>query len=273
MSMLDLLDWFYLPLADRIAGRYQKETPLFLGINGGQGSGKSTTAAILCLLLEQVHGLHSATLSIDDLYLAKAEREKLASDVHPLFITRGVPGTHDIALGEAVFDQVADGQPVTLPRFDKLADDRAEPATWPRHEPLDILILEGWCVGCLPQDDIVDPINQLELKEDSDAAWRGYVNDCLRREYAGFFSKLDCLIMLAVPSMQKIYGWRELQEQKLEQQRGRRGMTPDEVERFIMHYERLTRWMLAEMPQRADILIPIGGDHAPLDIVCKRQVL
>ncbi len=267
ISMLDLLDSIYFPLTDHIAALKQTGIPLFLGINGGQGSGKSTTAAILCLLLEQAHGLRSATLSIDDLYLTKSERERLAQEVHPLFITRGVPGTHDIVFGNQIFDQVSAGRSLTLPVFDKQDDDRVDSSRWQSHESLDILILEGWCVGCLPQDDAQEPINKLEQEEDPDGIWRSYVNICLQKEYAKFFSRLDSLIMLAVPSMEKIYEWRELQEEKLEKKQGGRGMSVEEVQRFIMHYERLTQWMLQEMPQRADILIPIGDDHAPKELI------
>ena len=36
------------------------------------------------------------------------------------------------------------------------------------------------------------------------------------------------------------------------------------LDRFVMHYERLTRWMLEEMPARADIVIQIGADQRPL---------
>ena len=33
---------------------------------------------------------------------------------------------------------------------------------------------------------------------------------------------------------------------------------------FIMHYERVTRWMLEEMPGRADITFTIGIDQSPM---------
>ena len=36
--------------------------------------------------------------------------------------------------------------------------------------------------------------------------------------------------------------------------------------RFIMHYERLTRWILQEMPARADIVVRLGPDHEVLGI-------
>jgi len=36
-------------------------------------------------------------------------------------------------------------------------------------------------------------------------------------------------------------------------------MSPEQVARFIQHYERLTRWMLAELPGRADLTLRL--DH------------
>jgi D-glycerate 3-kinase len=36
------------------------------------------------------------------------------------------------------------------------------------------------------------------------------------------------------------------------------------LDRFLMHYERLTRWTLEEMPARADVVIEIGADQKPV---------
>jgi len=271
LSLLDLLDWFYLPLVDHITAMHRSSHPLLLGINGAQGSGKSTLAAVVAMLLREQHGLCCASLSLDDLYLTRAERQALADKIHPLFITRGVPGTHDIKLGNKILDQVLAGQSLLLPRFDKLRDDRADKEQWPEYPPLDVLLLEGWCVGCRPQNDTTAPINRLEQEEDPGVIWRNYVNTCLQEGYATFFSRVHSLLMLAVPSMDKVYEWRELQEQKLQQIQGSRGMNKAEVRRFIMHYERLTKWMLQEMPQRADILIPIGDDHAPKEYILRNS--
>ena len=71
---------------------------LVVGLTGSQGSGKSTLAARLPPLLA-ARNLRAAVLSLDDLYLPKAERQRLAREVHPLLATRGVPGTHEVALG------------------------------------------------------------------------------------------------------------------------------------------------------------------------------
>ena len=83
--------------------------PQVVGICGAQGSGKSTLVAALAERLAE-EGIAAATLSLDDLYFTRAERLRLASEVHPLFATRGVPGTHDIALGLGVLDALARGE-------------------------------------------------------------------------------------------------------------------------------------------------------------------
>lgn len=102
---------------DRAASRSTR--PLVVGICSAQGSGKSTLAQTLTARIDR-----SATLSLDDLYLTLAQREILVRDVHPLLRTRGVPGTHDVALGRSVFDALDSGAAVRLPRFDKGIDDR-----------------------------------------------------------------------------------------------------------------------------------------------------
>jgi D-glycerate 3-kinase len=56
-----------------------------------------------------------------------------------------------------------------------------------------------------------------------------------------------------------VAAWREQQEAEL-RQRAPAAMSSTEVARFIQHYERLTRWMLAELPDRADLSLRL--DHA-----------
>src|SRR5262249_32807486 len=103
------------PLAARIAAMPH---PVRVALAGPQGSGKATDARVLQLLLREA-GLKAVTLSLDDLYLPKAARVRLARDVHPLLATRGVPGTHDVALGVDVLHRLARTGETQLPRFDK----------------------------------------------------------------------------------------------------------------------------------------------------------
>jgi D-glycerate 3-kinase len=264
------------PLAGRIRDLHGKlGRPVIVGINGAQGSGKSTLALFLSHWLRRETGDATACLSIDDIYLTKAERQALSHTLHPLFATRGVPGTHDTALGRDVLDAVtAPGsrRTVSVPAFDKASDDRLPEAQWPRVDaPVDVVLFEGWCVGARPQDpaELTEPINALEAKEDADAVWRRTVNERLASDYAELFGRLDMLVMLHVPSFDKVLEWRGLQEQKLRERLNRNsgssaapgGLSDAELLRFIQHFERLTRHMLETMPVYADAVIDIGADH------------
>ena len=249
------------PLADAIAAR----RPRLVGINGAQGSGKSTVCRFLEPLLAE-RGLRAVTLELDDLYLTHAERQDLARFDHPLFATRGVPGTHDVALGKTILDELAAGRPATLPRFDKAADDRAgEVIVEP---PCDVVLFEGWCAGAVPQPAAAlrAPVNALEAAEDADRRWRLEVNRRLATDYAELFGRIDMLVMLKVAGWDAVAANRARQEAKLgaDNPGGPAVMDHAALARFLMHYERLTRWMLDEMPARADIVIEIGADQRPL---------
>ena len=258
----------YLPLARWIAARKLKET-LIVGINGAQGSGKSTLCDFLRLILTDLHGQRVAVLSIDDLYRTYAEREVLARDVHPLLITRGVPGTHDVALGLEILARLrsASEEDLTrLPAFDKAYDDRRPEADWPEFTGRpDIVLLEGWCVGSTPQPAtaLLEPINALEQQDDADCRWRTFVNEQLSGEYRKFFAELDCLIFLRVPDMDRVLEWRSLQEEKLAAIAGnaRHVMTKESIHRFVMHYERLTRHNLNDLQSRADLTLFLDENH------------
>jgi D-glycerate 3-kinase len=253
-------------LAARIAGwRGAHAGLLVAGLCGAQGCGKSTLAAALARQLAG-DGLRVATLSLDDLYLPRAARAALARDVHPLFATRGVPGTHDVPLGLATIAALARGEAAALPRFDKGRDDRLPESRWPRAPAgCQVLLLEGWCVGAIaqPDSDLARPVNALEAAEDADGIWRAHANAALTGPYRQLFACFDRLILLAAPGWQVVARWREQQEAEL-RSRSPGAMTPDQVVRFIQHYERLTRWILAEMPARADVVVRLGDDREVL---------
>lgn len=248
--------------------------PIVIGLCGAQGSGKTTVAQAVVAAC-RADGLRCAALSIDDLYLMHAEREVLAQQVHPLLATRGVPGTHDIALGSAVLDALGRGKAAALPRFDKLRDDRAEPQSWPRApSACDVVVFEGWCVGAVPQPagDLAAPVNGLELEEDADGTWRKYANAALAGAYQPLFARIDRLVLLAAPGFEVVRDWRLEQERELAAHAGpnARSMDESQVARFVSHYERLTRHILAEMPARADLVIRLDEHRRPVSITRPR---
>ncbi len=264
---IDLVDYFEVVFGVA-AWIYGERTPgkvFGVGIAGAQGSGKSTFSRLLAHLLTAVFDVPAAMLSLDDFYMTRAQRKRLASEIHPLLKVRGVPGTHDMPLMAETISSLKEGKGVRVPRFDKAVDDRAD--AWSIIEsPPEILLVEGWCWGALPaaDDELEKPVNELEREKDPNGVWRRYVDDCLGgNDYRTAFAATDALLFLAVPDMEAVYRWRRQQERELAARRGGdRVMNGRQVREFIMYYERITRRMLIDMPARADITIYLGADHA-----------
>lgn len=263
----------YIPLAACLAGQAEEyRATRVIGVNGAQGSGKSTLCKLLQIVLEEGFAKRVAAFSIDDIYLTHAERKKLAKEVQPLLITRGVPGTHDVDLGLRLLTDLRSlqaGQTVDIPVFDKAVDDRSPEEDFRQVTgPIDLVLFEGWCVGARPQQDLAlsVPVNSLERLEDPDQIWRRYVNKQLENDYKRLFSEIDFLIMLKIPGMPSVMEWRSKQERKLAKTSpdGYKIMDTAALQRFIMHYERVTRAMLAEMPDRADLVFKLNK-HQQID--------
>jgi D-glycerate 3-kinase len=270
-SYADFVATVLRPLAARLSHQ-ARQTPLLMGLCGAQGSGKSTAAAALAQLLREAD-IPTVVLSIDNFYLTHAQRTHLARTVHPLLQTRGVPGTHDVPLLRSTLTALQAGEQPLLPRFDKAHDDRVPENQWHRPtEPTRVVLLEGWCVGARPEppQSLATPVNALERDEDTDGRWRGYVNEALTSSYRPLFDRLHPLVLLAAPSFDVVYHWRLEQEHKLRDRLHREGggdarvMDDAQVARFIAHYERVTRHILVEMPNRADVVIALDAQRRPL---------
>lgn len=253
---------FFNPLVNTLIKQKQKTSPktFFIGINGCQGSGKTTLADYLVLQFQRA-GHTACALSIDDFYYTQAKRQALSQQIHPLLKTRGVPGTHDVPLALATLQALSKVGQVSLPRYNKIADDRYPQTAWQRvTAPLSLVILEGWCVAIPPQHDtdLLTPINQLERQHDADGHWRHFINQCLKSDYAQLWQRLDYLIMLKAPSFDCVYRWRLEQENKLRQtikpteNTENQLMSAKQLEVFIAHYERLTRHALNTLPAQCD---------------------
>lgn len=268
---------YYAPLTEKLytdieklATSFKTPRPQFIGIQGSQGSGKSTCADFLKLILETEYDCRVLVMSIDDFYLTLFERQQLSETVHPLLVTRGVPGTHDVELIQSVFDAAEQKQSFTVPTFNKAIDDRAEQSDWQTIDsPLDVVILEGWCVGIPAEktDKLDQAMNELEANEDSSGRWRQMVNTKLANEYQDLYNRLDHLVTLQVPSFECVFEWRLLQEQKMIARLKEQGkdtskaQTPEQITRFIAHYQRLTEHALTVMPTLANYSLSIDKLH------------
>ena len=268
--LLDATQYF-LPLVRDIKAEIQssRKGPFLIGINGAQGTGKSTLAKLLSALLTS-SGYRTVNLSIDDFYYSKAKRQELADEIHPLLRSRGVPGTHDVDLALNLIEQLCaagSNQQITLPRFDKSLDDcRPVAACEQIQGPIDIIILEGWFVGAKAQagDELTQAINELEINEDSDGRWRAYVNQQLAGSYQSLFEKIHILLMLQAPGFEQILEWRSLQEEKLRTlvvTDASGLMDRKAIKHFIQHFERLTRHCLRTLPDSADRVFRLNTEH------------
>tara|TARA_R110001592_G_scaffold66617_1_gene204544 strand:+ start:20285 stop:21235 length:951 start_codon:yes stop_codon:yes gene_type:complete len=269
----------YIPIINDVLSRRLSKQPIVLGINGCQGSGKSTTAAFFQHTFENIHQLKVVNVSLDDFYLSKAARLKKSKTVHPLFATRGVPGTHDTDLALNTVQQILRGETPFISRFNKAVDDLFPQNEWQQApENVEVIILEGWFLCAHPQEQsaLLSPVNELERIEDREGIWRQHVNAQLETNYQELFNLVDCLVMLKAPSFEAVFSWRLEQEQKLakklltsinkepneneptgtkakESKAGSSGlMSEAEIKHFIDYFQRLTEHMLIEMPERAD---------------------
>ena len=251
--------------------------PIIVGLNGAQGSGKSTLSQYLSQMMPIQLGVHCHVLSIDDFYLSKAKRKRLAASVHPLLAIRGVPGTHDVPrLLDALTGLIDSGvHSVTLPIFDKLKDDRTrmvhkiEKSAKPT-----VILFEGWCVGVPAQRQLALslPVSSFEFSNDNDGVWRSYVNERLEVDYADVFKLLDRLSMLKPPCFEAVCDWRLDQEIRLVARRRKdssdtfvRGMSVKQVGEFVENFRRLTCHAIDELPKLADETWELQADRLVLE--------
>ena len=259
---------FYMPISQKIYKDYLKtKKTKVIGLTGGQGSGKSTISKILKIILEEGFKLNTVIFSIDDFYKTLKERKKMSLKVSPLFLTRGVPGTHDTKMLFNCLKNLKKKKfkKIYIPKFDKSIDDRTKKVKWQfiKIKP-QIVIFEGWCVGVSAQkkSDLLVPINTLEKEKDKKRIWRNRVNKELKGNYKKIFKLIDKTIFLKVPSFRYVYQWRLLQEKKLRiTSKGKKIMTENQIKNFIMFYERLTKHMLKNLSKKVNFLIKIDNKH------------
>ena len=250
-------------VADLLDDALRHEARVF-GIAGLQGSGKSTLAAQV-IALAQARGLRAATLSIDDGYLNPGARRRLARTVHPLLSTRGPPGTHDIDLLCRTLDAVRAGRATRLPWFDKGRDRRLPPSRWPTVGPLDLLVFEGWCLK-VPAEGaaaLATPVNALERDEDADGTWRRWCNAALGRDYPALWARIDRLLWLQPPGFEIVTDWRWQQERA--RPGGGMRLSRTGVNRFVQHFERVSRQALRRLPAIADRTLRLDARRRVVD--------
>ena len=261
---------FLIPLCFWINSKADKKKPYFVGLAGGQGTGKTTTSSLIKIILSKYFKLNVFRISIDDFYKTRKERISLSKRVHPMLLTRGVPGTHDINMMLNFFKKSKSKKfnRLKLPTFNKAIDDRFNKKRWYdlKKRP-DVIIFEGWCVGAKPETNntLKKTINSMEKIKDQKQIWRKYVNDQLKTKYRKLYSQLNCLIYLKAKNFSLLQKWRLKQERKLwiksKKSLNTKIMSRDDVLTFMQSYQRVTQNMFKYMPKYASIIINLNSNH------------
>ena len=269
---------YLIPVSFWIANKVNKKKPIIIGLAGGQGTGKTTISSIINLILVKYFKLKVFKISIDDFYKTRKERYKLSKKVHPLLMTRGVPGTHDIDLILRFFKIIKkrNFKSLSLPKFDKSIDDRFNKNQWYKIKSKpDVVIFEGWCVGAKSQKNIElkKPINSLEKIEDKSMKWRKYVNFQLTGKYKTFHNMLDYLLYLKAENFSLLRTWRLKQEKKLflksKNKKNLKIMNKNEVLNFMMTYQRITEQMFKTAKKFSSIVMTLNNQHQIINIKFK----
>lgn len=269
---------WYIPLAKRLVEKQsQINGTFFIGFNGCQGSGKSTLVDFLAEYIQANYSSSVAVLSLDDFYLDHAVRKQIASDIHPLFAVRGVPGSHDTRLIRKTFDSLANSQQqIALPRFNKISDNPIDKNDWPQIQtPVDIVLMEGWCWGVPAQrpKDLETAVNDLEEQQDPDSVWRNRVNKYIEQDYLPLYHQMNYWIMLKAPGFNNVLKWRFEQEQKqaLKSRAASENiMSKSQICHFINHYQRLTEYALDVMPKKCSEIFYLDDERNVVDLQATR---
>ena len=265
-----MLKAFLIPMCFWIKKKAINKKPYFVGLAGGQGTGKTTISSIIKIILEKYFKLKVFKISIDDFYKTRKERLNLSKKIHPMLVTRGVPGTHDIKMMLNFFKKAKSKKfkKIYLPNFNKAVDDRFPKKNWYNiKEQPDIIIFEGWCVGAKSElnKTLKKPINSMEKINDQKFIWRKYVNLQLKTKYKELYSQLNCMIYLKAKNFSLLQKWRLKQEHKLglknKKSIGHKIMNKGDVINFMHTYQRITENMFKKMPKYASIILNLNSNH------------
>ena len=275
-----MIKLFLIPLCFWISKKADKKRPYFVGLAGGQGTGKTTISSLIKIILIKYFKLNVFRISIDDFYKTRKERNSLSKKVHPMLLTRGVPGTHDIDMILNFFKKVKSNKfkKLKLPTFNKAIDDRFNKKYWYNlKERPDVIVFEGWCVGAKSEKNntLKKSINFMEKTKDQKQIWRKYVNDQLKSKYKNLYSQLNCLIYLKARNFNLLQKWRFKQERKLWLNSKRKSnlkiMSKEDVLSFMQTYQRVTQNMFRFMPKYASIILNLDNKHQMKSAIYKKK--
>uniref|UniRef100_A0A7S2ZZW7 Phosphoribulokinase/uridine kinase domain-containing protein n=3 Tax=Rhodosorus marinus TaxID=101924 RepID=A0A7S2ZZW7_9RHOD len=242
-----------------------RDGTMIVGLSCPQGGGKTTITNFLVKMFA-AEGITCAIASTDDFYLTYDKQRELAETYasNPLLEFRGNPGTMDVDLMCNTVSALAHcgpGDEINIPRYNKSAykgrGDRVPEEDWPTVKgPVDLVILEGWCMGFQP----------VENPSTSDIA---EVNEFLK-DFAKVYDLLDVMLVVEIADPEYVYDWRKQAEDTMKA-KGKAGMTSaqlkDFVDRFMPAYKEYLPGLYGngvstELPQ---LNIKIDSNRIPID--------
>ena len=251
-------DWLWsvgLPLLN-LGQQWQGQRQL-LGFSALPGCGKTTLGQWIEAAARALH-LSIQVVSLDDFYF-EAERLDAAMQGNPWGVPRALPGSHDLELLQECLQTWRQGENVLMPCFDKAKrHGRGDRSGWRRCDA-DLLIFEGWFVGCSPNDDatadephLESPLTAQELE------WRLKLQPVLAH-YEPTWRCFDQLWQLRATDFNAPWRWKRQQEATLEAERGA-SLSNADLDRFI-------RMILCSLPSssfhtmRADVVVEVDPDR------------
>lgn len=255
------------PLADRLIEESKKHKTFIVGVQGGQGTGKTTLVNFLKLKLKQ-QGFKVQSISIDDFYETYDFRKKLSSK-YPgnsfYQISRGMPGTHKVKLLKQTLAKIKAGKPFEIPIFDKSKHGGSGEVSKRKmivKEKQDFVLFEGWCVG-IPKVSSKDMVkicknNKIPLKKiDPELKYHPIVLKQIK-EYLPLWKYLNYLVMLQADSPLLHHKWRLQQERELRKEK-HQGMGREDVLAFVDVYLPLTYVCYEKI--RPNVRIMVNSRH------------
>ncbi len=224
------------PLLRLLLERRRAGGTVIAGIQGGQGTGKTTLVRYLSERLAE-EGCSAVSFSIDDFYADREERRRLA-EAHPgnpyYRLPRGMPGTHRTRELERALAALKAGEDLELPVFEKSAgggegeiSERSRPVRGRR----DFVLFEGWCLG-IPEAS-PEELESAARKHGLPPVPPGFEAVLARcGGYHKLWGMLDLLIMLYPDRPELHENWRLEQERKLIERRGT-GLDEDRLREMV----------------------------------------
>ena len=255
------------PILNKIKSLRKNGQTTIIGLQGGQGTGKSTLSSYLKEeLIKQ--GYKVQAFSIDDFYKTNAERQKLRKKYknNPFYqISRGLPGTHRIDFLLKTLKLIKAGKDFEIPVFDKSlhnAQGDVLKKTIKVKGRQDFIFFEGWCVGityasALELKKICEKnkigLNKIDSTLKHSKIILGYV-----KKYEPLWQYMDLMIMMKPSSADLHKKWRFQAEKELKKKKGK-GMDEKGVNHFVDIFLPFTYLCYEKM--KADLTILIDEKH------------